>query len=215
MRRALAIGAAMVAVFGSTAAVAEREAATAYRAIEFEGRTWRHSATDRVSVREYGGKTALHIRGPRSTSSVFLPAVEFQNGTIEVDVAAPGRSTPTIGFRGRKNGRWTNRIVFNRWPSDDKSKRDVVEQAAVTRRASTLLLLNIRKAAREGRAWAEAHEWFHVKVVVLADSVKVFLNGNAKPDIEVGAMFDRGEKGVLGLCGADCYFANFRCRAAR
>jgi len=210
MRRASVLGAAIIALLGSTALVVEFEPAPTAGTVEFGGRTWRVQSPDRAVAREYGGKTALHLTGTQ-TSSAFLPDVEFRNGTIEVDIAAPGRATPGIGFRGRRNGQWSNRILFNHWAGEQKGKHDVIEQAVVTRRTNTTLLLNIRRPARPpNRPWKEANDWFHVKVVVRADSVKIFLSDKTKPDIEVGEMLTKGEKGTLGLCGGDCYFANFR-----
>ena len=216
VRRHVSVGAACIVVLSSAVSVVECTQPGPHRTMEFEGKTWACDPSARVTVEKYGRKTALHVSGPQSTASVFLPAVEFQDGTIEVDIAAPQRASPEIGFRGRRDGRWANRIVFNRWASNDESKHDVIEQALVTRRASRVLLLNIRKAARNGgQGPVEADDWFHVKVVVQAATVKVFLNGSKKPDLEVGAVFDKDEKGVLGLCGGDCYFANFRYTPAK
>ncbi len=216
MRRVLAIGAAITTVLGSTAFAMGHEPSILHNTIEFEGRQWRHHSADRVVVEEYRGKTALRVQGARTNSSVYLPEVEFQNGTIEVDIAAPGRSTAGIGFRGRDNGYWCNKIVFNRWRGKDEDKCDVVEQAVVTRRTGTVLVLNIRKSGQDGiRERLDVYDWFHVKVVVQVENVKVYLNGSEEPSIEVGAMFDGNKKGVLGLCGGDFCFANFQCTATR
>ena len=209
MRRVLAISAAVVALLGSTAFAAEDERSSSGHTIEFEGRKWRHDASDRVFVEQHRGKTALRVQGTRTTSSVYLPEVEFQDGAIEVDFAAIDRSIAGIGFRGRDNENWCNTIMFNRaWPGKD---RDEVEQAIVTRRVGTVLVLNIRRSEEDTiRHTADGPEWFHVKVVVQRSNVQVYLNGSEEPDIEVGAVFDPNEKGVVGLCGRHFYFANFR-----
>lgn len=210
MRRVLATGAAVVTVLGWTAFAAEHGLSSSRNTIEFEGRKWTHDVADRVSVEEYCGKTALRVSGGR-TGSVYLPDVEFRDGTIEVDIAAIGRSTPGVGFRGRDNGNWHNTIIFNRWAGKDQDKSDVVEQAVVTRRTGTVLVLNIRKSGQHTiRDALDGPEWFHVKLVVQGRKVQAYLDGSEEPSIEVGAMFDPNEKGVLGLCGRHFYFANFR-----
>lgn len=211
MRRILAIGAAITTVLVSTAFATGHGPSTLPDTIEFEGRKWRHHLAGRVVVEEHRGKSALYVQGGRISSSVYLPEVEFQNGTIEVDIATPYRSIPGIGFRGRDKGKWRNRIMFSRWRGTDDDKRGVVEQAVVTHRTSTVLLLNIRESMQYGvPEKLGGHDWFHVKVVVQGDTVKVYLNRSKEPSIEVGAMFDGKEKGVLGLCGGHFYFANFQ-----
>jgi UDP-N-acetyl-D-mannosaminuronic acid transferase (WecB/TagA/CpsF family) len=109
---------------------------------------------------------------------------------------------------------WHNTIIFNRWPGKDQDKSDIVEQAVVTRRNGTVLVLNIRGSGQDSIPdRMDGPEWFHAKVVVQGDGVKVYLNGGEEPSIEVGAVFDGDRKGVLGLCGGGglgFYFANFR-----
>ena len=210
MRKVLATGAAVFTVLCGTALAAEQQPPSSRSTIEFEGRTWTHDAGGRVSVEEYRGMTALCVYGG-TTASVYLPDVEFQDGTIEVDVAAMGRSTPGIGFRGRDHGNWRNTVLFNHWRANDQQTSGGVEQAVVTRRTGTVLVLNIRKSGEDAiPGGPDGPEWFHVKVVVEGGKVQVYLDGSEEPSIEVGAMFDPNEKGALGLCGRHFYFANFR-----
>jgi hypothetical protein len=201
---------AIMTAIGLTASAVEREPIEHRSAIEFEGREWRYTRADRVAVKEYRGKTALLLSGGNG-SFVYLPDVEFGDGTIEVDIAAIDRSLPGIGFRGRDNGYWRNVVFFNRWRGTENDTCDVVEQAAITHRTGTNLVLNIRTSASDGsHTRPDLCEWFHVKIVVQGSSVTVYLNNSQVPSFEVGAMLDVHEKGVLGLCGNDCYFANFR-----
>jgi len=211
MRKFLAITAASIAIFGSTGSTAERKPAALHRNIKFQGKTWAYRSHDRVTICKYGQKTALRVMGTQSNPYVFLPAVEFQDGTIEVDIAPNGRFTPGIGFRGLKNEKHVDKIMFSCWPPDGKNTGDVIEQALVTRRVGTVLLLNIRRGAPAvKRRSVEERDWIHVKVVVQGDRVKIFLNGSKKPDLEMAGMLEKDEKGTLGLCGGGFYFANFR-----
>ena len=102
-------------------------------------------------------------------------------------------------------------IIFNRWPGNAQNRTDIVEQAVVTRRMGTVVVLNIRRSQEHTlRDRAEGPAWFHVKLVVHGSQVQVYLDGSKKPAIEVAAMFNANEKGVLGLCGRHFYFADFR-----
>lgn len=211
MRRFLVVGAAITTVVGATAFAAGQEPPTPGGTVEFEGRQWGRHLVSHVAVEEYRGKTALCVEGGGVNSSIYLPGVEFRDGTIEVDIATPGRSAPGIGFRGRDKGKWRNRIMFSRWRGKEDDKRGVVEQAVVTRRTSTVLHLNIRESRQYGLPKGlGGYDWFHVKVVVQGDTAKVYLNGSKEPSIEVGAVFDANEKGEVGFCGGHFYFANFQ-----
>ena len=205
------MGVAIATVFGATAFAAGDRLSTVPDTVEFEGRRWRYHSIRRAVVKEYRGKTALCVNGQRSDGAVYLPGIEFRDGVIEVDMATPDRSAPGIGFRGRDKGKWRNRIMFSRRRGRSQDRRGVVEQAVVTRKASTVLLLNIEESRYYGLSEElGGYDWFHVKIVVQGDTIRVYLNGGQKPSVVVGAMFDGDQKGVLGLCGGDFYFANFK-----
>ncbi len=215
MSRTLVISAAIATMLGAIASGAEHGSFPPDETIEFEGRKWMRYSNSHVDIEEFQGKTALYVQGDRRNASVYLSGVEFHDGTIEVDIAAPARFAPGIGFRGLDKGQWRNRIMFSRRRGKDGDRREVVEQVVVTRRTGTVLLLNTRRPAfpstREGHL---GHVWFHVKVVVQGDSVSVYLNGGKKPDVTIGGLFDANEKGELGFCGGHLYFANFRYTSA-
>ena len=186
------------------------EAASGEKTIEFEGKQWVTDLADRVTVEEYRGTTALCVRG-RNDSYVYLPDVEFQDGTIEVDIAIEPRSVPGIGFRGRDDGKWYDKIMIDRRRGEPRDPNEMVEQAVVTRRNGTLVLLRVGTPRQDGLGKKpDLYEWFHLKVAIRGKDVKVYLNGNEEPSIEVGGMFDDIGRGTLGVCGRDFYFANFR-----
>jgi len=210
MRKFLTFGGAMIAVLGSTVFA---QPTSSPKTIEFEGRKWECHSADRIVVQKYRGKTALRIFGGYDTA-VYLPDVEFQDGTIEVDIAPLDRLLPGIGIRGCDDGTWCNKILLNHWRGKNQDQGEFLEQAVVTRRNGTVLVLNIRRSGQDNtRDRMDGPDWFHVKAVLQADKVKVYLNGSDEPSIELGAMLDGNEKGVLGLCGGG-YFANFQYTAA-
>ncbi|MHB0956940.1 MAG: hypothetical protein ACYC0X_13460 [Pirellulaceae bacterium] len=211
MKKVLAINLAVISVIGVTALALDNEPLLRQRTIKFEGKEWKHSAVGEVTAEKYREKMALCLYEGGDKNFVYLPDIEFQNGTIEVDIAAFGRSLPGIGFRGCDEGSWRNKIVFNRWRGIQATPYDVVQQAVVTHKIGTVLLLNIERSEQEDTHQSPGVcEWFHVKIVIQGSNMKVHLNGREEPSIEVGAMFDENEKGVIGLCGGDCGFANFR-----
>jgi len=199
MKIVFAFVAGIVAALASMAFAVERESSALCDTIEFQGKTWKHNPDNRVAVEEYRGNAALHLYG--GDKPAYLSGVKFREGALEVDLARTDRKPPGIGFRGRDNGNWRNVILFNLRKAEHQDTREFVEQGVGTRRNGTVLLLNIRTP--------DPCKWLHVKATVQGRKVAVYLNGNAKPSIEVDGMFDEDEEGVVGLYGQGC-FANFR-----
>ncbi len=102
-------------------------------------------------------------------------------------------------------------ILFNCWSGSGKGGEMTVEQAVVTRRSNMVALLNIRVPPHDsaGRK-QETHDWFHVKLVIQGDNVKLYLDTNQEPSLELGAMLNETERGTLGFFGSEFVFANFR-----
>jgi hypothetical protein len=177
------------------------------RTIDFEGRSWKPLQADRIAVAEYRGRSAVHVTGTNLTSA-YLPGSAFQEGTIEVDLSASGRATPGIGFGGFAAGNWRNRVLFNHWrPGREASERAVLEQAVITRRDGTVVVLNLRDAAHLQTSQRQPG-WFHVRITVRGDSLAVFLDNEETPIITLGSVVEQGS-GEIGLCGSDFHFANF------
>jgi hypothetical protein len=203
----MASGMLLSILLGSTALPADNQSPTQQDAITFEEKGWELHEVTRAAVEDYRGKTALRVQGQHTDSSVFLPGVEFKDGTIEVDIAALDRTQPGIGFRGRAGGMWRNEIIFNFWPVKGERAAKHLEQAVLTRKDNTVLVLNIRQSARDDVRCSV--KWFHVKIVVRESKVQIYLDGNGRPSIEMGNVFDETQRGAIGLFGGDFYFANF------
>jgi hypothetical protein len=214
MRRAfLAVISFAIAAVGSINASAKehpRPASEGSHTIEFEGKRWVTDLADHVTVEQHQGKRALRVRG-RTDSYVYLPHVEFRDGTIEVDIATGSRAIPGIGFHGRASGQWADRVMLNRWRRASLAGAAVIEQAVLTRREGTLLFLQVGVPGKDDSgADRDSHGWFHLKVVVRGRRLAVYLDHEAQPSIEVDEMLDVIGPGTLGVCGRNSYFANFR-----
>ncbi len=177
------------------------------KSVEFQGRRWVADSVSSISLAEFKGRPALSARGGVHTW-VFLPEVDFRDGTIEVDLAAGPRGIPGIGFRGSDDAERVDRVTFTSSPSASSTAESRVEQAVITRRNGTLLVL--RMARRE-----KPRGWFHVKLVVVGSKVAVYVDGSKEPVLVVDKMLDKKGHGHVGVWGLhDVYFTNFRCTPA-
>lgn len=182
--------------------------------ITFEGKEWVADYALKAKVTNYKGKEALNIIG-REQTYVFLPIDEFQDGTIEVDIASDAFCG--IGFRGRDNGQRVERLYFRPMFTANADRRDMTVQYAVTGRKDGHWL-ELRKSA-PGKYNAEADiepgEWFHAKFVIKGTSLKVYINGSEEPQMVVDPLLDGVSQGSVGVWGWDSHFANFKYVPAR
>lgn len=197
-------------LFTFVAITVGNEPASGQQRIEFEGKQWAVNNADRVSVREYLGRTALQVRG-RHDAFACPAGVDAQDVTIEVDIAAGSRCQPGVCFRGRADGQELDKIVLSRWARGTHESGSVLEQAVITRRHGTLVYLMIDiPNQRSSGAPVTTADWFHVKVVCRGDRASVYLDNSENPIIEVAGMLDSEATGTLGMCGSDFYFSDFR-----
>ncbi|MBC8871371.1 MAG: hypothetical protein H8E44_18250 [Planctomycetes bacterium] len=205
MRRLLGIGAMVIFLILPVGVLAERSDGNTSKTTTFQGQTWTCDEAVRAAEVVYRGRPALHVSVP-SSGTLSVAGVDFRNGAIEVDLAAPRRGIPGIGFRGLSEGEWRNRVFFQRLHRGEREKQEALDQAVVTCRKGTniVLITHFSKGPREGRL-----NWFHVRLVVQGDSVAIFLEGEEKPIVTLGAVLEDG-KGTIGLCGSDFYLSNFK-----
>ena len=175
--------------------------------IEFEGKTW-HTPAATLAVGEFKGKTALHVVG-RTQSYVFLPEVEFQDGTIEVDIASSIFSG--IGFRGRENGKRAEKVYFRPQNSGTAKHANSVQYSVIGRRDATWRYLRTKFPVKyEAAADLKKNQWFHTKLVVKGTEVKVYVDDGPEPVLVVDPMLDGVTMGTVGVWGYNSYFANFK-----
>ncbi len=174
--------------------------------IEFEGKTWNATHAIGAKVVEFNGKQALHIVG-REQCLVYLPVADFQNGTIEVDMA--GDIFTGLGFRIRNEGKRSEKMYFRPQNANTARHQNSVQYAVIGRKDGHWSALRRNHPGKyESGAQIKQSEWFHVRLEIKDAAVEVFVNEDSV--LKVDPMLDGVSKGAIGVWGWDSYFANFK-----
>lgn len=176
--------------------------------IQFEGKEWVADHALGAEVVEYKGKQALHVVG-RERSLVYLPINDFQNGTIEVDIA--GSLFSGIGFRGREKGQRAEKLYFRPQIEDEDRFQHKVQYSVIGRNDGHWSYLRENFPGKYEAA-ADIHKgaWFHVRLEIKGESLKVFVDDSPQPVLVVDPMLDGVSRGSVGVWGWNSYFANFK-----
>lgn len=174
--------------------------------IEFEGKSWNATHAIGADVVEFNDKQALHIVG-REQCLVYLPVDDFQNGTIEVDMA--GDIFTGIAFRVRDNGKRSEKVYFRPQNAGTARHENSVQYSVIGRADGHWSALRRNHPGKyETGADIKQSEWFHVRLEIKDAAVEVFVND--KTLLKVDPMLDGISKGSIGVWGWDSYFANFK-----
>jgi hypothetical protein len=174
--------------------------------IEFEGKQWRTDHAIGADVITYKGKKALHIAG-REQNYAYLP-IDFGDGVIEVDIA--GDIFSGVCFRGRENGKRSEKLYFRPQNANTARSANTVQYAVMGREDAHWRHLRTNFPGKyETSANIKQGEWFHAKFVVKGKTLKVFVNDSANPLLIVDPILDGNSRGSIGVWGWDSYFANF------
>jgi hypothetical protein len=161
------------------------------------------------------GKPALFCNG-----AIWLDGVNFTDGTIECDIL--GKSEPRgsnflgIAFRGVDDTTF-DCVYFRpfnfRAPNPENSSHAV---QFISHPQWPWPKLRSEKTGLYEKPIVpppDGDAWFHAKIVVAGKKVSVFVNGAAKPSLEVETLNDRKE-GKIAIWGGDAgdggYFANLK-----
>ena len=159
----------------------------------------------------YWGKDAFHLKKIRNSDrdngsdAAYLRDFEFQNGTIECDIAS-GIFTG-IAFRV-KNGGQFECIYFRPFNSGTEKHDNTVQYVAKGTKYSWHYLRKNFPGKYESGADIKKYEWFHVKLEIKDTTVKVFINDDPEPALVVDDMKYGISKGSVGFWSWDGYFAN-------
>ncbi len=179
--------------------------------IQFEGKEWIADHAISAKVVPFKGKQAFHIVG-REQCLVYLPIDDFQDGTIEVDIA--GDVFSGIGFRVRDNGGRAEKLYFRPQNANTERHENTVQYAVIGRADGhwSQLRKNFPGKYETGANMSKG-EWFRAKLEIEGESLKVYVNGNFL--LTVDPMLDGISKGSVGVWGWDSYFANFKYTPAK
>ena len=178
----------------------------------------------KLAAVEYQGRKAVRLtREQPEDGFALLPGTDFQDGTIEADVALkvttpPGMRMPGfigIAFRARPDA--SHYELFYIRPgnsqSDDQAMRNHSVQYCAEPDHGWYALRRAWPGVYEAYAELQPEAWTHVKIEVAGRSAKLYLNGSMKPSLVVDGLKGEDLHGAVALWGypnEESYFSNLR-----
>jgi len=175
---------------------------------------------------EYRGRKAIRLTKEISEEGLaLLPGTDFQDGTIEADLAlkvtappGPGRRMPGfagIAFRARSDG--SRYELFYLRPgnsqSDDQAMRNHSVQYSSEPDFDWYRLRRQWPFTYEAYAELTPESWTATKIEVMGRSAKLYLNGSERPSLVVDDLKGEDLRGAVALWsypGEEAYFSNVR-----
>jgi hypothetical protein len=173
---------------------------------------------------EFKGRKALRlIKGGEKDGFALLPGTDFQDGTIEADIALkittpPGVRMPGfvgIAFRARPDA--SGYELFYLRPgnsiSDDQAMRNHSVQYVSPPNSDWYKLRREWPWVYEAYADLKLETWTKVRIEVKGRSASLYLNGSANPSLVVDGLKGQDLRGGVALWnseGEEAYFSNVR-----
>jgi hypothetical protein len=180
----------------------------------------------KAEAAEYLGRKALRLTtvSQEDTSGfAFLPGIDFQDGTIEADVAVrittpPGVRMPGflgVAFRAKPDGKEYE--VFYLRPknalADDQAMRNHAVQYCAEPGFSWYRLRREWPFVYESYADVQPESWIHLRIEVAGRTARIFLDGSSKPSLVVDGLKSsnlHGRVALWGYAGEESYFSSVR-----
>lgn len=180
----------------------------------------------KIEPETYQGKPAIRVTTVTQGDDAgfaLLPGTDFQDGTIEVDLAVkiltpPGARMPGftgVAFRAKQDG--SAYELFYLRPknalSDNQSMRNHAVQYCAEPGYGWYKLRREWPFVYESYAEIEPEKWTHVKIDVAGRTARIYLNGATKPSLVVDGLKSGNLHGAIGLWGyarEESYFSNLR-----
>ena len=174
---------------------------------------------------EYKGRKAVRVtKESFGDGFALLKNSDFQDGTIEVDLAVkitnvpPGARMPGftgIAFRARADASHYELFYFR--PGNSQSENQVMRNHSVQYTATPDFgWYELRRGwpwAYEAYADLQLETWTKVKIEVAGRTARLYLNGSTKPSLIVDGMKGEDLHGAIGLWtspGEESYFSNLK-----
>ena len=190
----------VTALTGRTAGLTDPQAEGEF--IPFEPERWDLSAA----------KVVDHLDRKALIGTAILKDVEFEDGTIECDIAmkAGARSYPGVIFRFQSEEDYER--VYLR-PHRSPLYDDAVQYVAAFHGIDSWQLYN--GPGKTARAVIPTDRWVHVKIEVLGTRARIFLDDSPQPvlvieDLKHGK--SRGRLGLTTLADGTAFFSSFSFR---
>lgn len=212
-----------IALFLVAVGVAHAEAARTFPLTDAAGLAAHNVKLEPVT---YLGRKAIRMTTASQGDDAgfaLLPKTDFQDGTIEVDLAVkilmpPGARMPGftgIAFRAKPDG--SGYELFYLRPknalSDNQAQRNHAVQYSAEPGYGWYKLRREWPFVYESYAEIEPETWTHLKVEVAGRVARVYLNGATKPSLVVDGLKGGSLHGAIGLWGyamEESYFSNLR-----
>ena len=152
-----------------------------------------------VEVVEYKGTEALRLKPGPGERLAYLKDCEFENGTIELDIAAIPYYT---GLAFRISSEHVYEVIYFRPQNsrhEDPVRRDRTVQYVSSPRYPWYYLREKCPEEYEAAADLPPEEWFHVKLVVDGEKAEVFINDSPTPSLVIEDLKHGTSKGSVGL----------------
>jgi hypothetical protein len=177
-----------------------------------------------VEAAEFLGRKAVRlVNPPKGEGYVLLPGTDFQDGTIEADVAVkittpPGVRMPGfIGVAFRAAPDASHYDMFYIRPGNaraaDQAMRNHAAQYCAAPKYSWYELRRAWPWVYESHADLQLEAWTHLKIEVAGRMAKLYLNGSSEPTLIVDGMKGERLRGAVllhGYQGEESYFSNVR-----
>ncbi len=169
--------------------------------VDFSSNDWKTLGS--VEVKEFDSKLSTCISN--GTGIAYLDGIDFQNGIIECDLYSPSHKAYLgIVFR---IGSLTN-FEYIYFQPHTSGKWDAVQYDPIFNKSATWQLYNGKPY--QATANIPTKEWFHVKIEVVDDSAKVYVDNSPNHILSVKLKHDYISGGV-GVCSYHpAIFANLK-----
>lgn len=158
--------------------------------IDFSSKDWKTFGS--VKIKEFDSKLATCISD--GIGIAYLEGMEFQNGIIECDLFSPSDKA-YLGIVFRINSLSNFEYIY--FQPHTSGKWDAVQYDPIFNRSATWQLYN--GELYQAIANIPTREWFHVKILVIGDSAKVYLDNNPNLVLSVKLKHDF-KTGSVGVC---------------
>ncbi len=152
------------------------------------------SATDTIKFESFLGRPAVYINSGVAMSRT----ANFRNGTIDFDIAANDRSG-NMGFAFRAQRSDMSEVLFFRAGVTDLSQ---AMQYAPALNSIPGAWQIYHGTGATSAVEVPRNKWFHVRIVVAADSAIIYVHDNPKPVMIVPHLFLGGNGTGLALWGS-------------
>ena len=174
----------------------------------------------------YQGRKAVRVTtlsNEDKASVAMLPGIDFQDGTVEVDVAVKVLTPPGVrmpGFAG---------VMFRAKPDGSEYELFYLRPKNALAENQSMRNHAVQYSAEPGYGWyklrrewpfiyesyaeIEPEKWTHLKIDVAGRVARLYVNGSTKPSLIVDGLKGANLHGALGLWvypQEESYFSNLR-----